>query len=162
MKYNCGEHIQFLNYQQELKKQNKSLRTQDPIKYLKLRKYSTRISEYLHWSQKNEYLQLIKDFLNYKIDGKEFDQKFSKMVTVIEKKSNLLFKNYEKLKRIEPSPHSFGFGTWISEIYLCCDEFYPDFDEKDPPDFPFAKNEEDFRNAVADIFPQIQKYSWDT
>ena len=48
MKYNCGEHIQFLNYQQELKKQNKSLRTQDTIKYSKLRKYSARISEYLH------------------------------------------------------------------------------------------------------------------
>ena len=97
MKYNCGEHIQLLNYQQELKKQNKSLRTQDPIKYSKLRKYSARISEYLHWSQKNEYLQLIKDFLNYKIDGKEFDKKFSKMVTVIEKKSSLLFQNYEEL-----------------------------------------------------------------
>ena len=81
------EHIQFLNYQQELKKQNKSLRTQDPIKYSKLRKYSARISEYLHWSQKDEYLQLIKDFLNSKIDGKEFDKKFSKMVTVIEKKN---------------------------------------------------------------------------
>jgi len=86
MKYNCGEHIQFLNYQQELKKQNKSLRTQDPIKYSTLLKYSARISEYLHWSQKNDYLQLIKDFLNYKIDGEEFEEKFSKMIRVIEKK----------------------------------------------------------------------------
>ena len=92
MKYNCGEHIQFLNYQQELKKQNKSLRTQDPIKYSKLRKYSARISQYLHWSQKNDYLQLIKDFLNSKIDGKEFDKKFSKMVTVIEKNLAYYFK----------------------------------------------------------------------
>ena len=90
------------------------LRTQDPIKYSKLRKYSARISEYLHWSQKNEYLQLIKDFLNYKIDGKEFDKKFSKMVIVIEKKSSLLFQNYEKLKCIEPSSRSLGFGKWIS------------------------------------------------
>ena len=86
MKYNCGEHIQFLNYQQELKKQNKSLRTQDLIKYSTLLKYSARISEYLHWSQKNDYLQLIKDFLNYKIDGEEFEEKFSKMIRVIEKK----------------------------------------------------------------------------
>ena len=95
MTYNCGEHIELLNYQQELKKQNKSLRTQDPIKYAKLLKYSSIINEYLHWSQKNEYLQLIKDFLNSKIDGNEFDKKFSKMVTVIEKKSSLLFQNYE-------------------------------------------------------------------
>lgn len=52
MKYNCEEYIKFLNYQQALKKQNKSLRTEDPIKYLKLRKWSARISESLHWSQK--------------------------------------------------------------------------------------------------------------
>jgi hypothetical protein len=159
MKYNCHEYIELLNYQQALKKQNKSLRTQDPIKYSKLRKYSARISEYLHWSQKNEYLQLIKDFLNSKIDGKEFDNKFSKMVTVIEKKSSLLSKNYEELKRIEPSSMSLGFGTWISEIYLCCNEFYSDFnEEEDRTQIPFAKTEEQLRYAVKSLFPEIQKY----
>lgn len=157
MKYNCGEHIQFLKYQQELKKQNKSLRTQDPIKYSKLLKYSARISECLHWSQKNDYLQLIKDFLNYKIDGKEFDKKFSKMVTVIEKKSSLLFKNYEELKRIEPSPRSVGFERWISEIYLCCNEFYQDYDLNEAED-PALKTEEQLRDAVKSLFPEIQKY----
>jgi len=156
MKYNCEEYIELLNYQQALKQQNKSLRTQDPIKYSKLRKYSARISEYLHWSQKNEYLQLIKDFLNFKIDGKEFDNKFSNIVTVIEKKSRLLSKNYEELKRIEPSSMSLGFGTWISEIYLCCNEFYSDFnEEEDRTQIPFAKTEEQLRDAVADIFQQI-------
>jgi len=157
MKYNYEEHIQLLNYQQELKKQNKSLRTQDPIKYSKLQKYSARISEYLHWSQKNEYLQLIKDFLNYKIDGKEFDKKFSKMVTGIEKKSSLLFKNYEELKFIEPSPRSFGFGTWISEIYLCCNEFYEDYHLNEGED-PALKTEEQLLDAVKSLFPEIQKY----
>ena len=157
MKYNCEEHIQFLNYQQKLKKQNKSLRTQDPIKYSKLQKYSAIISEYLHWSQKNEYLQLIKDFLNSKIDGKEFDKKFSKMVTVIEKKSSLLFQNYEELKRIEPSPRDLGFGKWISEIYLCCNEFYEDYDLNEGED-PALKTEKQLRDAVTSLFPEIQKY----
>jgi hypothetical protein len=48
MKYNCEEYIKLLNYRQALKKQNKSLRTEDPIKYSKLLKYSARISDYLH------------------------------------------------------------------------------------------------------------------
>ena len=159
MKYNCEEYIQLLKSQQALKKQNKSLKTEDPIKYSKLRKYSAKISEYLDWSQKNQYLQLIKDFLNYKIDGKEFDNKFSKMVTVIEKKSRLLSKNYQELKCIEPSSMSLGFGTWISEIYLCCNEFYSDFNEKeDRIQIPFAKTEEQLRDAVKSLFPEIQKY----
>ena len=159
MKYNCEEYIQLLKSQQALKKQNKSLKTEDPIKYSKLRKYSAKISEYLHWSQKNQYLQLIKDFLNYKIGGKEFDNKFSKMVTVIEKKSSLLSKNYQELKCIEPSSMSLGFGTWISEIYLCCNEFYSDFnEEEDRTEIPFAKTEEQLRDAVKSLFPEIQKY----
>ena len=157
MKYNCGEHIQFLKYQQELKKQNKSLITQDPIKYSKLLKYSVRISEYLHWSQKNEYLQLVKNFLNFKIDGKKFDKKFSKMVIAIEEKSSLLFQEYEKLKRIEPSPRSLGFGEWISKIYLCCNEFYEDYDLNEGED-PALKTEEQLRDAVTSLFPEIQKY----
>ena len=56
------------------------------------------------------------------------------------------------LKNIKPSSISFEFAKWISEIYLYCDEFYPDFDEKDLLQFPFVKNEEDLRNAIADIF----------
>ena len=39
-----------------------------------------------------------------------------------------------------------------------CDEFYPDFDEKNPPDFKFAKNEKEFREAVRNILQEIQKY----
>ena len=125
---------------------------------MELGNYSLHVNEHLHWSQKDEYLQLIEDFLSFKINGKTFESKFCIMVEAIEKKCRLLTKNYEMLKNIKPSSISFDFAKWISEIYLCCDEFYSDFDEKDPPDFPFAKNEEDFRNAVADIFPQIQKY----
>ena len=43
-------------------------------------------------------------------------------------------------KNIKPSLISFKFVEWISEIYLYYDEFYTDFDEKDRPDFLFAKN----------------------
>ena len=157
MTYNYKEHIELLNYQQELEKQNKFLINQDSIKYSKLVRYSATISEYLHWSQKEEYLQLIKDFLNFKIDGKEFDNRFSKMVKVIEEKSRLLFKNYEELKHIEPSPRSIGFSTWISEIYLCCDEFYVDYDLNEGED-RFLKTEEQLRDAVKSLFSEILEY----
>ena len=157
MKYNYREHIQFLKYQEELKKQNRSLETLAPIQYSKLEKYSCIITEYLHWTHKNEYLELIKNFLNFKIDGKEFDKKFSKMVTVIEKKASLLFQNYEELKDLEPSPRSLGFDEWISEIYLCCDEFYEDYNVSEGED-PALKTEERPRDAVRSLFPEIQKY----
>jgi hypothetical protein len=158
MQYNYQEYVKLLKCDDLLRKQNKFLKDEDELKYLESQKYSLQINEHLHWSQKDQYLQLIEDFLSFKINGKKFESKFSSMVEAIEKKCLLLAKNYEMLKNIKPSAISFGFAKWVSEIYLCCDEFYPDFDEKDLPDFPFAKNEEDFRNAVTDIFPQIQKY----
>lgn len=51
----------------------------------------------------NEYLQLIKDFLSFKINDKTFESKFYSMVEAIEEKCRLLTKNYEMLKNIKPS-----------------------------------------------------------
>jgi hypothetical protein len=139
MKYNYQKHIELLKYNDLLEKQNKFLIDEDKLKYLEMRKYSLQINEHLHWSQKDDYLELIEDFLSFKINGKQFDKKFCSMLQAIEKKSRLLHKNYEILKDIKPSDISVDFGQPISEIYLCCDEFYPDFDEKDPPDFSICK-----------------------
>ena len=158
MEYNYESYIKLLDYQQALKKQDKSLRKQDPIKYSKLLDYSVIITDHLHWSQKNEYLQLIKNFLNFQIDAKEFDKNFSEMVRMVEEKSNLLSKNYKELKCIQPNPMSVRFGMWISEIYLCCNEFYPNFTEDERDEIPFAKTEDQLRDAVKNLFPEIQKY----
>jgi hypothetical protein len=80
------------------------------------------------------------------------------MVRVIEKKSRVLSKNSEELKCIEPNSMSLEFGTWISEIYLCCNEFYPIFKEKKRVENPFAKTEEQLRDVVKNLLPEIQKY----
>ena len=93
-----------------------------------MKNYSLQINEHLHWSNKEQYLQLIEEFLSFKINGKTFESKFCNMVEAIEKKCLLLTKNYEILNNTKPSSISFEFAKWISEIYLCCDEFYPDFD----------------------------------
>ena len=75
----------------------------------------------------------------------------------MKKKSSLLFQNYEELKRIKPSPRSLGFVKWISEIYLCYNEFYEDYDLNEGED-PALKTEEQLRDAVTSLFPEIQKY----
>ena len=52
---------------------------------MELENYSLQINEHLNWSQKDEYLQLIEDFLSFKINGKIFKSKFCSMVEAIEK-----------------------------------------------------------------------------
>lgn len=157
--YDVNKYIKLLNYQKTLYKEGKVLMNEDGTKYLELLEYSVRICDHMHWSQKNEYLQLIEKFLNSKIDGEEFENKFLKIFTVIEDEHRRLERNYEELKLIEPNLMSLGFGEWISEIYLCCNEFYSDFnEEKDRIQIPFGKTEEQLREAVRSLLPEIQKY----
>jgi hypothetical protein len=54
--------------------------------------------------------------------------------------------------------HPWSPGTWISEIYLCCNEFYPTFKEEERAEIPFAKTEEQLRDAVKNLLPEIKKY----
>lgn len=151
-------YIQLLKYDRSLKKNGTTLREQDREKYLKLLNYSVKLSDHVHWQQKNDYLNIMKNFLNLKIDGKQFVNQFSKLHESNEEAVQILEIDLKQLNTFELNPKSFGFTEWTSEIDLWCDEFYPDFDAKDPPDFKFAKNEEDLRNAIADIFLQIEKY----
>lgn len=146
IRYNYQKYVELIKYKNSLIKQNKNFQDENYLKYLELLEYSVQISDYLHWSRKDDYFQLIADFLNLKITGKTFDSKFCTMFEAIEKTYQLLTENYEMLKYIKPSSISFEFATWVLEIYYCCEEF------------AFDKNEEKFRNEVIDIFPRIQKY----
>ena len=158
MEYNFDEYIRLLDYQQTLNEQNKYLKIEDYMGYLKLLRYSSRLSEYLYWLKKDEYLQLIKDFLDFKINAEKFVDQFSKMVRAINEEFELLSKNYKELKNIQPNSMSLEFGTWILEIYLSCNEFYPDFREEERSEIPIAKTEEQLRDTVKNLLPEIQKY----
>jgi hypothetical protein len=79
MQYNYQKSIELLKYAESLRKQNKFLEDENKLKYLELTNYS------LH--QKNEYLQLMKDFVSFKVEG-------------IEKECRLVEKIFEKLKTI--------------------------------------------------------------
>lgn len=156
--YNYQKCVELLKYDASLLKQNKLLREENKLKYSELKSYLLQINEHLHWSKKNAYSQLIEDFLNYKIDAKKFDNKFSKMVNTIEDESRSLTKNYEMLKEIRPNSASFEFAKWISEIYLCCNEFYEDYYLMERDD-PAIKSDEQLRSAVTTLYTEIQKYS---
>jgi len=125
---------------------------------LKLLNYSVNLSDHVYYQKKSEYLNLMENFVNLKINGKEFVSQFNKTHRTNQETIKVLKTDLKQLNTFQPNPKSFGFTEWISEIDLGCDEFYSDFDSKDSPDFPFAKNEDQFRTFIADIIPQIQKY----
>ena len=158
MEYNSKIYLELLRYDQSLKKNGKSLREQDKAKYLKLLNYSVKLSDHVHWQQKSEYLNVMKNFVDLKIDGKQFVSQFNKIHRANEEAVKMLKTDLKQLNTFQPNPKSFGFTEWTSEIDLGCDEFYPDFQLQDQVKFAFARDEENFRTFVADIIPEIQKY----
>jgi len=158
MEYNSKIYLELLRCDQSLKKNGTSLREQDKSKYLKLLNYSVKLSDHVHWQQKSEYLNVMKNFVDLKIDGKQFVSQFNKIHRVNEEAVKMLKTDLKQLNTFQPNPKSFGFTEWTSEIDLGCDEFYPDFQLQDQVEFAFARDEENFRTFIADIIPQIQKY----
>ena len=135
MEYNSKLYIELLRYDQSLRKNGKSLREQDKAKYLKLLNYSVKLSDHVHWQQKSEYLNLMKNFVDLKIDGKQFVSQFNKIHRANEEAVKMLKTDLKQLNTFQPNPKSFGFTEWTSEIDLGCDEFYPDFQPQDQVEF---------------------------
>ena len=64
------KYIQLLEYDKLLRECVISLRQQDREKYAELLNYSIKLNEYLHWQQKDNYLTIIRNFVDLKINGK--------------------------------------------------------------------------------------------
>ena len=96
-------------WEQSLKDQNLVSSTEDPAKYLQLKKYLVVVTNYLHWQVQDWYFGLINDFLNFKLIGKKFDTKFSTLVNKIESETHVLFKNSADLLKIIPDKASNNF-----------------------------------------------------
>ena len=138
MEYDSNIYIELLRYAQSLKKDGKSLEKEDKEKYSKLLKYAVKISDHVHWQQKSDYLNVMKSFVDLKIDGKQFVSQFRKIHLTNEEAVKMLETDQKQLNTFQPNSKSFGFTEWTSEIDLGCDEFYPDFEPQDQGNFKFA------------------------
>jgi hypothetical protein len=99
-------------------------------------------------------------FLNSKITGVEFEKSFTTLHQENEKIVRKIEFDLEKLKHFPFDLRAAGFTAWTSELELGCDEFFPDLITEEEPHlfFGFARDETNFLNFVASIFPNIQQY----
>ena len=118
--------FKLLKYSNELKQNNDHLETKDFESFKILLTFLARIEHNLHYSEKDEYLDLIKDFLTDKITADDFTYSF---MAIYEGVTRIC----RKMQR-EESPELASFlkpcrselGKLISKIYGSCDSFSPD------------------------------------
>lgn len=140
------------------KTENKFDIVHDALKKAKFQKYGILISDNVHWQTRKEYFTLMKDFVNLKITGVEFEKSFTELHQANEKIIKEIEFDLEKLNCFPFHLRAAGFSAWTSELELGCDEFYPDFRAQEEPDLKFARDENNFRNFVADILPDVEQY----
>ena len=68
--------FKLLKYSNELKKNKKSLRKKDSESFNLLLNFSVTIENNLHYSEKQEYINLAKDFLDDQITADDFSYSF--------------------------------------------------------------------------------------
>ena len=68
--------FKLLKYSNELKKNKKYLQKEDPEAFEYLLKFLVTIEENFHYSEKHEYINLAKDFLDDQITADDFSYSF--------------------------------------------------------------------------------------
>ena len=118
--------FKLLKCSNELKNNNKYLDKEDPEAFDTLLKFLVRIEDNLHYSEKQEYIELAKDFLADQITADDFSYSFMAIYEGIGEtlgqmkiKESLELTNFLKSSRPE-------LGELLARIYGSCDSYSPD------------------------------------
>lgn len=116
--------FKLLKYSNELKKNKKYLEEEDPKTFDTLLNFLVKIAENIHYSEKEEYINLAKDFLDNEITAEDFSYSFLAIYEGISKKINQM--------KIEESTELVNFlkrtdcdelNELLARIYGACDSF---------------------------------------
>ena len=89
----------------------------------KLRTYSIILIDHLNWEIRDQYLELLENYREKKIDSFKFRVEFSERYESIEKVADLLKSNRVLLS---PDKNSLNFGDLLSKIDDCCKAYSDD------------------------------------
>jgi len=115
--------LKLLKYSNELKKKNKSLKNEDPEVFDVFLDFLVRIERNLHYLEKQEYINLAKDFLDDQITADDFSYSFMAIYGGIGQKLGQMKRaeSVELANFLEPSRPE--LGDLLARIYGSCDSF---------------------------------------
>lgn len=141
--YNKKRHLELLK-----KREEKSISS---IESKELLNYSAVLDRQLDWETRDQYLQLLKEFIEGKIDIGEFLIAFEERGRLNGEVLDILESN---LILLEPHEKSLDFLDFIQQILQDCDIYNPD---PEPFRHEYELDETEFRNSIEETYLQIQK-----
>ena len=118
--------FKLLEYSNELKRNKDCLETKDFEAFKILLKFLVRIENNLHYSEKEEYIRLVKDFLADKISADDFSYSFMAIYEGINKICSQLEEEKSPELATFLKPCRSELGKLLMKIYGSCDAFSPD------------------------------------
>lgn len=142
--------FKLLKYSNELKKNKKSLRKKDYEAFNLLLNFSATIETNLHYSEKQEYIKLLQNFLADQINADDFSYSFMAIYEGINRKLGQMKKTESLelanfLKPVRPE-----LGDLLVRIYGSCDSFSPD------PEIAMS-DEKELRDAAQILLFKLQE-----
>jgi len=118
----------------------------------KLRTYSIILFNHLNWEIRDQYLELLDNYMEEKMDTSNFWIRFCERYESIEKVADGL-----KSSRVllSPDENSLDFGDLLSEIDSCCKVYS---DDPEPFRNKFEIGEVEFRTSIEKIYLKMQKF----
>lgn len=142
LNYNKKLHLEMLN--------QKEIVLNDELKS-KLQFYSIILMDQLNWEIKSQYLDLLTQFIEKKIDILKFILAFRERYDCIKKVKNVLESNRILLS---PNKNSLEFGNLMLRIYNCCDAYSGD---REPFRDEYEIGEIEFTNFMEEIYFQLKE-----
>jgi hypothetical protein len=119
---------------------------------LKLVYYSAIQFNHLNWEIRDQYLELLDNYMERKIDSFNFIIKFEERYDSIGKVADLLQSNRVFLS---PDENSLDFADLLSAIDSCCKAYS---DDPEPFRNKFEIGDVEFRISIEKIYFKIQKF----
>jgi len=129
-----------------LKKNQKSLQKENPEAFKVFLGFLLIIERNLHYAEKQEYIDLAKDFLADQITADDFSYSFQAIYEGINKKLGKMERDESlDLATFLDKPPRPGLGDLLADIYGSCDSFSPD------PEVEIAMSDEEELKEWAQI-----------
>ena len=117
MIYKKERHKQLVIRSQDLKNQGKNLFLENPEEDSELSKYNIGVEEQVFWTHRENFVLIMKNFLDNILDFDEFESAFSLFYEEVRKEVNMFKIDLEQIDKFQPSTRSYRFASVIGSIY---------------------------------------------
>ena len=117
MIYNKERHKQLVIRSQDLKNQGTHISNENREEYLELLHYNVEIEEQVFWTHRENFVLIMKNFLENILDFDEFETAFSLLNDEVRKEVNMFEIDLEQIDKFQPSTRSYRFASFIGSIY---------------------------------------------